>query len=74
MSEHRLEVAELRRNRTWSFAIRPSGLRAARADVRWLPRSMPGLDHDLPAPRPKPPARRRVRRGRIQLVRAAAAI
>jgi hypothetical protein len=65
MSEHRLVVAELRRNRTWSFAAS-----SRRADVRWLPRSLPGADHDHPAPRPKLPARRRVRRGRIQLVRA----
>jgi hypothetical protein len=62
MSEQRLVVAELRRNRSWSFAAF-----GPRADVRWLPRSMPGADHDLPAPRPKP-NRRRVRRGRIQLV------
>jgi hypothetical protein len=68
MSEQRLVVAELRRNRTWSFAS--SG---RRADVRWLPSTLPGADHDHPAPRPKPPARRRVRRGRIQFVLANAA-
>jgi len=71
MSEHRLEVAELRRNRTWSFTARPSSLPAARADVRWWPASLPGSGYDeAAAPRPKPPARRRVRRGRIQLVAA----
>jgi hypothetical protein len=62
MSEHRLEVAELRRNRTWSFAAP-----APRAEVRWLPTSLPGFDAEEPPPRPRP-NRRRVRRGRIQLV------
>ncbi|HJP88101.1 MAG TPA: hypothetical protein VJ850_03595 [Candidatus Limnocylindrales bacterium] len=71
MSEHRLEVAELRRN-GWSFAARADSLRAARADVRWWPASLPGSGYDdAAAPRPKP-ARRRVRRGRIQFVRAEA--
>jgi len=66
MSEHRLVVAELRRNRTWSFAAP-----GRRAEVRWWPTSLPGSDLGDPAPRPRSrPARRRIRRGRIQLVRA----
>jgi len=66
MSEHRLEVAELRRTRTWSMAPR-----ADRQRVRCWPTSLPGSDHEDPAPRPRPkPQRRRVRRGRIQFVRA----
>jgi len=62
MSKHRLEVAELRRT-TWWYA------RGRRDPVRWWPTTLPGSDHEDLPPRRRP-LRRRVRRGRIQLVRA----